>query len=114
VKEHNQKDIPNRISFAKVLSEMIKNTITSKVNVEKIGKYSMVLLATLIIQMIINKKIRHWSFSLINFCIFVFSSVGISSALYFLLFKKNGISSDKQDKVIGNKFNAAIKAKFNK
>ena len=56
-------------------------------NYEKLGKYSMILLTTLVIQMIINKKIRHWSFNLLNLSSFLLTSAGISSTMYLLLFK---------------------------
>ena len=78
---------------------MIKNTIHSRVNYEKIGKYSMILLATFLIQMIINKKIRNWSFSLLNLLTFVISSAGLSGTMYFLLLKRtnNKLNDTKKE-----------------
>jgi hypothetical protein len=77
----------NKVSFGNVLSELIKNHVHLKVNFEKIGKYSLILLSTLLIQAIINRKITHLSFSVLNFISFLCTSFGISTILYLGFFK---------------------------
>lgn len=90
IKENIDKGKRPTVSFAKMISEIIGKSIQERVDFNKVGKYSMLLVATLLIQAIVNKKIKHWSFTLLSFISYVFTSVGISSTLYFVFLKERG------------------------
>jgi len=89
-----EKEMVPKLKFGEVIGNLIKKSIISKVNPEKIAKFSVVLIASFIIQLIISKKVRNISFSFLQTLIFLLTSAGISSAVYMLLLK----DKDKTEK----------------
>jgi len=83
----------DKANFFALFTKALNNTILNRLDYDKLSKAFIIFCITFILQIIISKKARRWSLSLMHFLLFTGTSLGLGGTLYFLLKKKELKSS---------------------
>jgi hypothetical protein len=79
--------IIKKVSFIDILNKYLHDHIVTKLTYQRLSKATVVFLLALLLQLIISRRARHWSLSILQIITLITTSIGAGGSI-FLLVKK--------------------------